>query len=130
MAKITGICAVMIYANDPESLSRWYGSHLGIETKLEQDGCYYGDIEDTVANTTIHFGIYPARAKLSAENHALMLNYRVDNFDEFLEQIQSKGVKIEETEDQSYGRFAYIHDPEGNKIEIFAEPAAQASTGS
>ena len=124
MAKITGVCAVMIYANDPEKLSRWYASNLGIENHLEDDGCYYGDIEDTASGATTHFGIYPAKAKLSAENHAVMVNYRVDNIDEFLGQIQKNGVKVEETVDQEYGRFAYILDPEGNRIEIFSEPEA------
>lgn len=124
MTMIKGVGAVMIYANDPETLSRWYASNLGIENHLEDDGCYYGDIKDTDAGTEIHFGIYPAKTKLSAENHAIMVNYRVDDFDGFLGQIQKKGVKIEETLNEEYGRFAYILDPEGNRIEIFAEPEA------
>jgi predicted enzyme related to lactoylglutathione lyase len=48
-----------------------------------------------------------------------MINYRMANLDRMLEQLRRSGVKIEKTEDADYGRFAWIMDPEGNRIELW-----------
>ena len=48
-----------------------------------------------------------------------MINYRVANLDRMLEQFRRNGVKIEKVEDSNYGRFAWIEDPEGNRIELW-----------
>ncbi len=50
---------------------------------------------------------------------SLMINYRVANLDRMLEQLRKSGVKIEKVEDYAYGRFAWIMDPEGNRIELW-----------
>lgn len=125
MAKVTGVAALMIYADDPAALSRWYASRLGIESTLNpEDGNYYGDIQDTALGKAIHFGIYPASERLGPRGRALMVNYRVDDFDGFVDGLKAQGVEIERVEeDAAMGRFAYVRDPEGNPIEIWAEPS-------
>jgi predicted enzyme related to lactoylglutathione lyase len=123
MAKINGIGAIMIYANDPQALSVWYANHLGIKTTLHKDdGNFYGDVKDKSVDKTIHVGIYKAEAVLATGCHAVMVNYQVDDFDGFLDDLRQKGVVIERVLDEDYGKFAYIHDPEGNPIEIWAAP--------
>jgi predicted enzyme related to lactoylglutathione lyase len=122
MEKIKGIGAVMIYANQPAELAQWYFAQLGIETSLnDEDGFYYGDIKDQASGYTVHFGIFAAEKKLAEDNHALMVNYRIDNLDEFLSQLKTDGIVIEKTLNTDYGRFAYIRDPEGNPIELYEE---------
>lgn len=125
MAKVTGVAALMIYADDPAALSRWYASRLGIESKLNpEDGNYYGEIKDTDLGKDIHFGIYGAPERLGPRGRALMVNYRVDDFDGFVDGLKAQGVEIERVEeDAAMGRFAYVRDPEGNPIEIWAEPS-------
>ena len=54
-----------------------------------------------------------------------MLNYRVENLDTLLDALAAEGVKIDGRQDYSYGRFAWVSDPEGNKIELW-EPAAES----
>jgi predicted enzyme related to lactoylglutathione lyase len=51
-----------------------------------------------------------------------MLNYRVDDLDALLEALRAEGVTIDKHEDSDYGRFAWIMDPEGNKIELWEPP--------
>ena len=119
MAKINGIGALMIYADNPARLADWYATHLGLITRLDKgDNNYYGDIEDTLANITIHLGIYHAESKQNGR--ALMVNYRVDDFEEFIGELRRKGVEIKQLIKNDLGRFAYISDPEGNPIEIWS----------
>lgn len=114
----------MIYANQPETLARWYDEHLGIETSyVEKDDFYNGDIKDEATGDTIHFGIFQAEQKLFGKHHAIMINYQTDDLDKMLEQLKADGVTIEKTQNEDYGRFAYIRDPEGNPIELYEEAA-------
>jgi predicted enzyme related to lactoylglutathione lyase len=48
-----------------------------------------------------------------------MVNYRVANLDRMLEQLRQNGVKVEKVEDLDYGRFAWVTDPEGNRVELW-----------
>jgi predicted enzyme related to lactoylglutathione lyase len=58
-------------------------------------------------------------------NAGFMINYRVDNLDEMLEELTQAGVTIDpHREDYDYGRFAWIVDPDGNRIELWEPPKA------
>jgi predicted enzyme related to lactoylglutathione lyase len=123
MAKIRNVGAIMIYAQEPARLSEWYKRHLGLETTYnESDGNYYGDIEDPANGITVHFGIYRAQRPLALKHHALMINYRIENFDELLQELAHNGVHIEHVLQSEFGKFAYISDPEGNPIELWEAP--------
>jgi glyoxylase I family protein len=123
MAKAVGVGAVMIYARDPAALAAWYADHLGIRSTLDDsDGCWYGQVTDRATGTFAHFGIYPA--KVAPRARAVMINYTVDDLDGFVADLRRKGVEIERTLDESYGRFAYIRDLEGNRIEIWTSTGA------
>jgi predicted enzyme related to lactoylglutathione lyase len=50
---------------------------------------------------------------------AFMVNYRVANLDRMLERLRQNGVKVEKVEDLDYGRFAWVTDPEGNRVELW-----------
>jgi predicted enzyme related to lactoylglutathione lyase len=124
MAKAKNIGAVMIYANDPAVLSRWYARVFGIKTALnEKDGWYEGNIEGAGASGSIHFGIHSPESKLGASGHSIMINYEVDDFEEFLSHLEQHDIRVTRTLEEDYGRFAYFNDPEGNPIEIWARRA-------
>ena len=119
--EVEGVSAIMIYAEDPERLAQWYEEQLGVVTRLDpSDGNYYGDVGD------VHFGIYPAEEPLPRPR-AVMVNYRVRDLSAALRGLRESGVAIERTVDESYGRFAYLRDPEGNPVELYApaEPPAE-----
>ena len=126
MPAVNGIGAVMIYAADPAALSRWYAEHLGLETSIwEEDGNYYGDLEDAEVKKTVHIGIYSTDRPRPSGRGSVMINYRVPDFEAFLEHLQAKNVEIEKIERQDIGHFAYIQDPEGNPIEIWYDVCAE-----
>lgn len=119
--RVTGVSAIMIYANDAQALAQWYERHLGIVTRRSpEDGNWYGDIRDPGTGTITHFGIYPAADTLPDGRRAVMVNYRVEDFAAALDAIGAAGIEIEREVDEAYGRFAYIRDPEGNPLEIYA----------
>jgi glyoxylase I family protein len=122
MPQFKAINAVMIYADRPEELARWYQEHLGIKSKLNPaDSRYYGELGAWGDGSPVHFGIYPAPKPLGNAARSVMINYRVDDLAAAIKQLQAQGVTIENTVHESYGDFAYIRDAEGNPIELWME---------
>ena len=120
VAKAVGVGGVFLKASDPKALSAWYETHLGIgrvhDTALTFDGP-----ESTGMTVFAHF---PGDTSYfgGGPQHA-MLNFRVDDLDALLAQMGAAGVRIDpKREDYSYGRFAWIWDPEGNRVELW-QPA-------
>jgi catechol 2,3-dioxygenase-like lactoylglutathione lyase family enzyme len=123
--RVTGIGGVFIYANDPEELAQWYGRHFGLPfSQYGEEAIYYTvfycrDEREPAKRLDTTFSIMPAKKALPLERSEFMVNYRVDNLEEFLEQLRRIGIEIEKVEDYDYGRFAWIRDPEGNRIELY-----------
>jgi glyoxylase I family protein len=120
--KVTGIGGVFFRAQDPKSLAAWYEEHLGIS-----------DMHKTVwhqqAGTTI-FGPFAATTEyFGRPEQQWMMNFRVDDLQAMMDQLKASGISIETRPewDSEVGRFARIHDPEGNPIELW-EPASELTT--
>jgi predicted enzyme related to lactoylglutathione lyase len=75
------------------------------------------------------WSIFPHTTKyFGASKAPFMVNYRVDNLDALLEELKKAGVEIDpHREDYDYGRFAWIMDPDGNRIELWEPPKASKS---
>ncbi len=122
MARAVGVGGVFLKARDPKALAQGYAKHLGIP---DQGGGSLGfdGPESTgmtvfahFAESTKYFGDGPQQS---------MVNFRVDNLYALLAQFAEAGVTIDpKRDDQSYGRFAWIVDPEGNRVEVW-EPLAE-----
>ena len=124
-AKATGIGGVFIYANDAQALSEWYARHLGFSfTPMDAGKTFYqelftrNDRDPTQRQRTV-LAIFTATPKLPAERREFMANYRVDNLEKLLAHLRQSGIEIEKTEDYPYGHFAWVRDPEGNRIELW-----------
>ena len=120
MAKAIGVGGVFLKAKDPKSLGAWYAKHLGINTADEGSLVFDGPAS---AGMTV-FAHFPEDTNYFGErSQRAMVNFRVDNLDELLAKLASEQVPIDPNRmDFSYGRFAWIHDPEGNRVELW-EPA-------
>ena len=122
---IDGIGGVFIYANDARALSAWYAHHFGLRLETYEDGKVYGTefkyrrLGDSSQVDSTVFSISQAKTPLSSERRECVINYRVKELAVFLDQLRSDGISIEKTEDFDYGRFAWIKDPEGNRIELY-----------
>lgn len=132
MKRITGIGGIFFKAQDSAQLRDWYQAHLGIKTD-DYGGGTFGtsfhwreyDNPDMAGNTV--WSIF-ARASNYFEQ-ALMINYRVENLDAVLDELRAEGVWIDDKrEDGEFGRFAWIKDAEGNRIELWEPPAGGICT--
>jgi predicted enzyme related to lactoylglutathione lyase len=122
---VDGIGGVFLYANDAKTLSNWYAHHFGLRLETYEDGKVYGtefkyrSLSDSSKVDATVFSISQAKTELPAERRECVINYRVRDLQAFLEQLKADGIEIEKTEDVDYGKFAWIKDPEGNKIELY-----------
>lgn len=121
MAKAVGIGGIFLRARDPKALSQWYATHLGIPT---QDGGTLAFDGPESAGMTV-FAHFPADTDyFGGDAQQAMVNFRVDDLDELLKQLEGAGVRIDpRPEDETYGKFAWIWDPEGNRIELWQLPS-------
>jgi predicted enzyme related to lactoylglutathione lyase len=124
--RVTGIGGVFLKVSDPKRLAAWYKDNLGIETK----GGFHNfewrekDKPDEVGKTI--WTLFPTNTTyFGASKSPVMINYRVANLDRMLEQLRSAGVQPEKVVDYSYGRFSWITDPDGNRIELWEPKAAK-----
>ena len=117
MAKATGIGGIFLKARDPQKLSAWYAERLRLP--MSQDGAIVFEGPET-AGTTV-FAVFPATTSYFGDGPQLsMVNFRVDDLDALLADLAEHGVRIDpKREDQEYGRFAWIWDPEGNRVELW-----------
>ena len=117
MARTTGIGGIFFKCRDPKALAAWYAKHLGIHS--EDGGSLVFSGPDTAGMTV--FAPFPASTRYFGDgSQTFMVNFRVDNLDELLKQLAAAGVRIDPKRDsQEYGHFAWIWDPEGNRIELW-----------
>ena len=125
MGKIIGLGGVFIKASDPKSLADWYQRHLGIDFNgniyvdfptADQDG------KATAGYNVLSFFKEDSPYFQPSTKHA-MLNLRVSGLFNLLERLKNEGVEIiGDPLDEEYGKFGWIVDPEGNKIELWEPP--------
>lgn len=117
MGKIIGIGGVFINSSEKELLDSWYKDIL--EFPLEHWGCTFEKSDNLPYQV---FSIMHPNSKYIAENKSFMINFAVDDLIQFCEKMKSKGVEILKFEENEYGKFAWILDPLGQKIELWEPP--------
>jgi len=120
MEQVTGIGGVFFKARDPGRMAAWYREHLGIRAEDGHADFAWRekDRPEEIGRTV--WSIFPANTDYFGPSRSpFMINYRVANLDRMLEQLRSGGVAVEKVEDCDYGRFAWITDLEGNRIELW-----------
>jgi len=122
MAKITGIGGVFFKAKtDDKALREWYEKYLGI--KLEEWGggiLRWTEHQAEDNGVTVWHVAEPNTKRFSPSESSFMINYRIDNMDEMIEQLRAGGVSIQQgPEYHENGAFLWIIDPDGNKIELW-----------
>jgi predicted enzyme related to lactoylglutathione lyase len=126
MAKVTGIGGVFFKSkSDNKELAAWYRTHLGMSFE-DWGGAILRWPDDKGADKglTVWHCAEKDTKWFSPSESSFMINYRVDNLTELLEQLRAGGVEvIQGPESDDNGSFAWIMDPDGNKIELW-EPTA------
>lgn len=114
MEKVTGIGGFFFRSGDGDALAAWYRDHLGIDAGHE-------GVWNQEAGMTV-FAPFREDSDYFAADRRWMLNLRVRDMEAMTAQLRAAGIEVEtrpEWEDLTYGRFARIHDPEGNPIELW-----------
>lgn len=124
---VLGIGGLFFRAHDPDALNAWYREHLGIGAGCAAQDT--GDIDEWTWKTQagpVVFAPFKADTDYFAADKQYMLNLRVADLDGMLPALMAAGIAVEtrpEWNDPSVGKFARIHDPEGNAIELWEPPA-------
>ncbi len=125
MKRVTGLGGIFFKSEDPDQLREWYGKHLGIESE-EWGAIFKWRDHETPAREG-----YTVWSPFEKETHyfapsakPFMINYRVENLAAVLEQLRQEGVAVDDkTEESEFGKFGWVMDPEGNRIELWEPPA-------
>jgi predicted enzyme related to lactoylglutathione lyase len=123
MAKAVGIGGIFLKARDPKALAQWYQTHLGIPD--QGGGTLAFDGPESMGMTV--FAHFPLDTPYFGEGaQQAMVNFRVDDLDALLGQLAAAGVRTDpKRDDHAYGKFAWIWDPEGNRIELWQLPSPE-----
>jgi catechol 2,3-dioxygenase-like lactoylglutathione lyase family enzyme len=120
MAKIIGLGGIFFQSSNPEKLRAWYKEVLGLHS--ESWGAIFPFQENEPGYQV--WSVFPKDAKYYAPSTSpFMVNLRVDDLDAFLEEIKKKNVTLVGDPDSGeFGKFAWILDPDGNKLELWEPP--------
>jgi len=128
MRRVTGIGGIFMTARDPKALCDWYRKHLGIDVQPWGGAAFdWTDAEGKPTGGTTAWSIGPADGKHFAPSKStFMVNYRVEDLPALLEALREEGCEVlEKTDDSEYGKFGWVMDPEGNKVELWQPPPGQ-----
>ncbi len=118
MAKVTGIGGVFVKTSDLAARKAWYEKHLGLSGEYGANLLYRDDTDEAFAvlssfpETTDYFDPSP---------QGVMINLRVDDLDALQAGLEADGIEILGRMDEPYGKFAWIMDPDGVKLELWEQ---------
>jgi catechol 2,3-dioxygenase-like lactoylglutathione lyase family enzyme len=123
--RILGIGGVFFKSANRDQTREWYSKHLGLEDKGGGAMLPWREHDDPQKEHVTVWTVFPTSTDYFAPSQPFMFNYIVDDLDALLDRLKQEGVKIDPKRmNESYGRFAWIYDPDGNKIELW-QPSAR-----
>ncbi len=118
MARVTGIGGVFFKARDRAAMIAWYREHLGMEPSDFGSVAFHWAGERN--GVTVWAPFEPDTRYFDPSTAPFMINYRVDDLDGLLAKLRAAGVTVDDKiEEYDYGRFGWIMDPEGNRLELW-----------
>lgn len=128
MKRVTGIGGIFFSAKDPAALRAWYQRHLGVDVQ-EWGGTAFTWADDSGSPTggTTVWSIGSADSgQFAPSTSPFMVNYRVQDLSSLLLALRDEGCEVlEQADDSEYGKFGWVMDPEGNKVELWQPPPGQ-----
>ena len=131
MKRVTGIGGVFFQAKDPVALTAWYRKHLGIDVQ-EYGGTAYAafawtdDAGNPTTGTTVWSISGASGGNFAPSKSTFMVNYRVEDLAALLQALREEGCNVlAKTDDSEFGKFGWVMDPEGNKVELWQPPEGQ-----
>ncbi len=121
---VEGIGGFFFRTREPETLGKWYAEHLGVGAGLGPQGTQGDPFWRTLGGPVV-FQPFKEGSDYFSTDKRYMLNFRVSGIDGMIAHFQAQGIAVEtrpEWDDPHYGRFARVHDPDGNPIELWEPP--------
>ena len=120
MKRVVGIGGIFFKAKDPEALRAWYQRHLGIDVQAWGGTAFPWDRPGGV---TV-WSIFPDTSEHVAPSPSpFMVNYVVEDLHAVLDALRAEGCAVDAKVDESdYGKFGWVMDPEGNRVELWQPP--------
>src|SRR5579862_6214448 len=124
--RILGIGGVFFKSANRDQMREWYSKHLGLADTGQGAMLPWREHDDPQKEHVTVWTVFPASTNYFSPGQPFMLNYIVDDMDALLNRLKQEGVKIDPKQmNESYGRFAWIYDPDGHKIELWQPPPAK-----
>ena len=123
MIRVTGVGGIFLKSKDPKALGAWYKKHLGLDV-LEWGGAVLRWVDDN-DQPTGGMTIWSAGdgSNFAPSQSPFMVNYRVADLAALLKSLREEGCEVlDKTDDSEYGKFGWVMDPEGNKVELWQPP--------
>ena len=124
MRRVTGIGGIFFKAKDPKALAAWYATHLGMKVE-PWGGVAFRWTEDNphASGTTTWSPFKESTTYFAPSASSFMINYRVEDLHGLLAKLKEEGCTVMEKVDESeYGKFGWVIDPEGSKVELWQPP--------
>jgi D-3-phosphoglycerate dehydrogenase len=122
--RVTGVGGIFFKAKDPKAMYAWYEKHLGMKQEPVVD--FPWKDAETGEDAHTYWSLFKPDTKyMEPSSSSFMINYRVADMDAVVSALEAEGIKVLGRQDDEYGRFAWIMDPEGNKIELWAPPKSR-----
>ena len=128
MKRVTGIGGVFFKANDAPALQAWYKRHLGIDVQAWGGTAFsWADLDgNPTGGSTIWSISGQQNDQYAPSKSAFMINYRVEDLHALVAVLKAEGCNLlDNMDDSEYGKFAWVIDPEGNKVELWQPPPGQ-----
>ena len=124
MKRVTGIGGIFFKAKDPEKLREWYRTHFGIESESWGGFSFRWQDDPQADNGCTIWSPFPVETKyFEPSDKAFMINFRVADLVSLLAVLRDEGVEVDsKTEESEFGKFGWVMDPEGNRVELWEPP--------
>jgi len=122
--RVTGIGGIFLRSKEPKRLARWYREHLGLEVENQVVTFEWLSPKPGHDRGATLWAALPSNDRDWGRGHpTAMVNYRVQDLAALLELLKAEGVAVEaKTEESEYGRFGWVTDPDGNRVELWEPP--------
>lgn len=126
MKRVTGIGGIFFKSSDPARLGAWYRDHLGLDVNDWGGAIFQWGGSNSESGMTIWSIFGRDTDKMDPGTASFMLNFRVDNLDMLLAALRAEGCNVlDNVESSDFGKFGWVIDPDGNKVELWEPPAGQ-----
>ncbi len=126
MKRVTGIGGIFFKSADPKRLGAWYRDHLGLDISDWGGAIFQWGGADSESGMTIWSVFAQDTKKMEPSSAPFMINFRVDDLEALLAALRAEGCNVlGDAEASDFGKFGWVMDPDGNKVELWEPPAGQ-----